>query len=660
MFRVSRNKIQPEPEPVQPEQKLTEEDIKLWKENNQDPKTGEMIESSIVSTSPYVKLYKESIKILISIRLLKSSSRILTIEDCKYIRKSLPDAHVCINDGPYYDHLFTKYFLKKKDKYDKKYSAYGTDIYLYLELYNILKRKQYIKQIVLKPLPPEVISKILLKYRQPQQLLLEKGSVSRQSFSSQFEDVSQNDILTNNIDYSKFKLSGLSIENVMIRLYNDIINILNLKFTKENYSHVINSFTILKFVEKIYKISDILNTKLAEDIKIYIKKYIKEESTTVNDFLKTNFVDIDSSHYFTILEDIYNKIILLYDYFFPYFIHDGIYETNCIGTEDVLNLNEFNYDTNNHAGKVTILPEYTKNKIVNKCYLTEELYKSLLYNINYYGSNVNNNKIFEKYNTVPFTRGDIEHIVNQLLINLENYNEDESEDGLEFLNSIFKIQLLSKVNKEIEKENDSESLINLRKLKSSLEFLLLIIQKKSMVLRDILKLDSFKYFIEENLRVMLKNIKISQKNLTFFNITDDFDEQITLNFKEGFTKLTKLKGLFTKLKIIGKYSYFLNINLGTEENKRILIHSFLDVPIFNNEDKNNELRLHTRFLKNFGTANEIYKISTILKELKELKIKPTNPKEIYNKYCKIFSTYNGGRKKRIVSNKKRSSKKKTI
>lgn len=792
-FLRRKSRIQQEPQPVQPQpvQQLTEDDIKFWKDHNLDPIDKKRIEPSIVSTSPYVKLYKESIKILISIRLLKSSSRILTIEDCKYIRKSLPDAHVCINNGLYYDHLFTKYFLKKINKYDEKYREYGTDIYLYLELYNILRRK-------LKPLPQSIVLHILKNNNIPQSQLYkeEKLSVDPTSYSSKFdkEDVSQNDILTNNIDYSKFKLSGLSIEKVMIRLYIDINNILNLEFTKENYSHVINSFTTLKFVEKIYKISKILNNKLKENIEEYIEKYIKEHNA-VNDFFKTNFVDINSSHYFTILEDIYNKIILIYDYFFPYFIHDGIYETNCIGTEDAVTMHDFNYDTN-RPGKVTIIPYYTINKILNKCYLTENLFKILLHDIKKYVITDENENDPSKnpINRQNFTEGDINHIVEQLLINLKNYNDDEIMNGLNFLKMIFESELvkanrsgpfdlkkdlegllkkineksqniledllkdpkfiyfknankiateqlvykiktkanvflsskkfrdkfrdtkdnirdfdlrdfdlrdfkgdiqdfterdivdivwhisfyrntyneeksmnclkflfkilssqLDKVNKKLTKLTNRHSK-GLKELKENLEYLLIKIDEKSIqrelyynILVDI-KFIKFIDSIKKANYNIARNIK-RKVNLTFLEITDNYYEQINKNENE-------INESSDELKIVGNYTYFLNINLGTEENKRILKLSFLDMPIFNDLFKNNSLR-KTRFLNKTGTAILDVAISLIFDD-EIFNMEDIPPQKIYDNYSNLFSTYNGGRKKRIVSNKKRSSKKKTI
>ena len=680
-----QSRIQPEQQ-EQPEQKLTEEDIsklnniKFWKDNNIDPINKKNIEPSIVPSSTYVKLYKKSIDILILILLRKSPSVILTIKDCKYIRKSLPNAHICINDGPLYDHLFTKYFIKKHiKKYDEKYRAYGTDIYLYLELYKILKRK-------LKPLPPQIIqnlknNKILLSQNYLKNII---GSmVISKSSSSEFnqEDIlSQNDILTNNIDYILFRQSELYIDKVIIRLDKDINNILNLKFTKENYYHVINSFTTLKFVEKIYKISNILNSSFTEDITAYINEY-----TSINDFFKKYLVDKNSSEYFHILEDIYNKIILLYDYYFPYFIHDGIYETNCIGTKDAITQDDFNYDTNNHAGNVTIIPDYTQNKIVNTCFLTEELFLLLLSDITYYIDY--NKKSIKPHNRQEFTKGDINHIVEQLLIKLKNYNEDDNTNGLIFLKTyVFEIEL-KKVSDEIiklQKKNDEiiellkenmiieitnlkEYLLNrskiklLNKLKINLQSLL-----KLGSIQIILKDPKFTYFIKAYLKAN-KNEISRVRQLKVFNFTNNYNEEINKN-EEEFKKPS------SEYKIIGKYSYFLNINLGTEENKRVFTKSVLDIPIFNKSTLNNTLRGKTSYTfleeikKNKEYVVDSLELLNVIENLENFKKKLINipketPKETYDSYYKCFFSIRGGRKKRIVnttSNKKRGRKNKTI
>jgi hypothetical protein len=799
IFPSRFSRIQQE-QTVQQEQKLTEEDIrklnniKLWKENDQDPITKERVELSIVPTSAYVKLYKKSIEILISIILRKSSSVILTIKDCKYIRKCLPDVHARNDEYDheyFYDHLFTKYFLKHKKKYDNEYCAYGTDVFLYLQLYSILKRKSPIpeitlpishepqmslKKLVLKPLPYKYIKKILNNNN----LKPLRGGGEGETNSSEFNQDDkklQMNFLTNNINHSLFLESELSIQKIMGRLSNDINHIFILKFTKENYSHVINNFTTLKFVEKIYNISDNLKDNLKEDINEYINTTVN-----VNDFFRTHLVDKKSSEYFPILEDIYNKIILLYDYYFPYFIHDGIYETNCNGKKDEISLDEFNYDTNNHAGKVTIIPDYFNNKMVNKCYITEDIYNTLLFDIN-------NNRISTKpHNREEFTKGDIEHIVNQLKILIQNYNEDESKNGLLFLKKIFSSQL-DKVGREIIKikyvygyyinkefdlkvknqlkkaleallkyideqskkflkeilndpkfiyfrkvnkrkrsiifkstEGDIERFIKkleidienynydesengliilkdifssqldkvkkelglskrlkkeeLQKLYEYLEYLLKKIDDKNIddkeTINKISENDDFTYFIDETKKESINVVNKTRSGIAdeikskiekkFFSITDNYNQQIVEHQTES-----------SEFKIIGYFTYFLNINLGTDENKRIFQHSFLDIPIFNNEKKNETLYTYANSSNSpiIVVANSpiLYAVnypnSTILDDIKKLMELKKSPEEVYNEYIIFFKKNftSGGRKKRIVnttSNKKSGRKKKTI
>ena len=777
---------------VQPEQKLTEEDIrnlnniKFWKENDTDPITNERVEPSIIPKSTYVKLYKESIEKLILILLRKSSSVILTIEDCKYIRKCLPDAHARrINDYDheyFYDHLFTKYFLKHIKKYDEKYSAYGTDVFLYLQLYKILRRKSPIPEITLPisvepqrksltklmPLPPEYIEKILNRIpleKIPQSI--RGGDVTNSSEFNEDDKNEQINFLTNNINRSIFLEGELSIQKIMGRLSNDINHIFILKFTEENYSKVINNFTTLKFVEKIYNISENLRENFKKDITEYINTTVN-----VNDFFRTHLVDKKSSEYFPILEDIYNKIILIYDYYFPYFIHDGIYETNCKGKIDDISHEEFNYDTNNHAGKVTIIPDYFNNKMVNRCYLTEYIYDYLLYDIKHEVTSI------KPHNREEFTKGDIEHIVNQLKIFIRNYNEEESKDGLKRLKEIFS-SLLDKVNVSITTRE------SLQKLKGILESFIKYIDEKSknflkgflndpkLILFRRLNIKkkspfySFKKDKEEdvierfikNLEIdmkkskeyeskdglkrlkeifssqlkkvkdelskglkktkeieILENIlenllkKIDDKNIdketikkisenkdfTYFinlskNVIDNIKSKIadeikgniesknfyiTSNYNQQIVELqVELQTESRELKIIGKYTYFLNINLGTDTNKRIFQHIFLDIPFFNNKEKNKTLYTYANSSNSpiIVVANSpiLYAVknpnSTILDDIKTLMELKKSPEDVYNEYIYFFkkNLTSGGRKKRIVnttSNKKRGrkNKKKTI
>lgn len=114
--------------------------VSKWKKNPTiNPKNNEIISPSLDPKSAYVILYREALNSLIKER---GTDKLLSIQDCEFIRNSLPDIHMLKDEEFSYDHLFTKYFIKKYiSKYVKEYRAYGTDIFLYLELYNILKRK---------------------------------------------------------------------------------------------------------------------------------------------------------------------------------------------------------------------------------------------------------------------------------------------------------------------------------------------------------------------------------------------------------------------------------------------------------------------------------------------------------------------------------------
>lgn len=191
------------------------------------------------------------------------------------------------------------------------------------------------------------------------------------------------------------------------------------------------------------------------------------------------------------------------------------------------------------------------------------------------------------------------------------------------------------------------------------------------MIQEISKDNNFKIFIDETIEES-KNVKYETRSKiaddikgkieeTFFYITDNSNQQIVEHQTES-----------SELEIIGNYTYFLNINLGTDKNKRIFQHSFLDVPIFNNKRKNETLYNCANSPNSpiIVVANLLYAFkntnSTILADIERLKnLMELNesPEEVYNKYFiflkKDFTS--GGSKKRIVnttSNKKRGRKNK--
>jgi hypothetical protein len=221
---------------------------------------------SLDPKSEYVRLYKEAIKSLIEE--IKDPLHPLSSTDCEVIRKSLPDIHVYKykEDGEEfsYDHLFAKYFLKKH-KYTPLYSADEIDIFLYLELYNILKRKTITGLQGFGERDPLIVTdsnakknpfyKKLFVSRKEETYLLKEGDSS-----SQFEfNHNTFDFLRDNIDHSLFMNGGISIYNIMEKLCKDIREILYKDITslnKENILILKTNLKVLKFVYHIYKVAN--------------------------------------------------------------------------------------------------------------------------------------------------------------------------------------------------------------------------------------------------------------------------------------------------------------------------------------------------------------------------------------------------------------------
>jgi hypothetical protein len=329
-----------------------------------NPKKKYIIIASLDPKSEYVRLYKEALKSLIKEKKI-SFLYPLSFADCEFIRKSLPDIHVYKykEDGEEYsyDHLFAKYFLKKK-KYTPKYSADEIDIFLYLELYNILKRKTITGLQGFGERDPLIVTDSNAKmnpfykrfFSRTEKAYLLKES---ESSSSQFEfNHNTFDFLRDNIDHSLFMKGGISIYNIMEKLCKDIKEILYKDITslnKENILKLKTNLKVLKFVYHIYKVAnfDKERLKFTDDLYsvvkdekekfsskklrlkkndpiygmlfIYIiiinaiyklekywKNYEDEEKLNI-EISESNF---EINRFFNILIEIYNNIILLYEY----------------------------------------------------------------------------------------------------------------------------------------------------------------------------------------------------------------------------------------------------------------------------------------------------------------------------------------------------------
>ena len=126
---------------------------KEWKDNPMiNPLTGAAIKVSINPKSEYVALYTKLIDKLAK-HLLQNGKQILTIQDCKTIKDSMPNMHAIyhitdgnnnIIDSIFYDHLFVSKFIALKESKNVNKYSYDNDYlkeiepYLYLNMYKAI------------------------------------------------------------------------------------------------------------------------------------------------------------------------------------------------------------------------------------------------------------------------------------------------------------------------------------------------------------------------------------------------------------------------------------------------------------------------------------------------------------------------------------------
>jgi hypothetical protein len=230
---------------------------KEWKDNPTiNPLTGATIKVSINPSCEYVALYSKIIDKLVKDILQNKKGAIpqLSIEDCKYIKDSMPNIHAIyhitdinnnIIDSIFYDHLFIAKFiaLKKPKTYDNIYS-YDTDYlkeiepYLYLNIYNAIMRS-----------------------------IANSAGAGSNSYSSEYDDVA--DLLVH-IDPVN---TNFSISILVNTLCADIKNVLYMhesKVTAEKINKAIYNKEVLKYYIKIYKLT-LTNINLREEIVNYYK-----------------------------------------------------------------------------------------------------------------------------------------------------------------------------------------------------------------------------------------------------------------------------------------------------------------------------------------------------------------------------------------------------
>ena len=258
---------------------------KKWKNTpTTDPFTGNTIAISINPASDYVAIYSEIIDGLTKHLLKISSKKVLSVEDCKYIKESMPDEHAIYNTGTdtiFYDHLLFKNFLELKST-----NAEGVSNYVYAYDKDYLKDIQpYIYSHIYKAV--NIKLKGFAKYNEVKTLLEYYCPIS-------FEPVNPTNTFT----------IGYMIE----RMCKDIKNVLYMhesKITSEQINKAIFNKEVIKYfisIVKFHLTSGLITNKIlrTEIINHYNKNKHKYY--------------VDSKNEFHFIDYIYKQFV---DHFFP-------------------------------------------------------------------------------------------------------------------------------------------------------------------------------------------------------------------------------------------------------------------------------------------------------------------------------------------------------
>ena len=265
---------------------------KEWKDNPMiNPLTGATIQVSINPKSEYVALYAKLIDKLVK-HLLQNGKKILTIQDCKTIKDSMPNMHAIyhitdgnnnIIDSIFYDHLFmTKFITLKESKSANKYS-YDNDYlkeiepYLYLNMYKAITDS------------------------------LKKSRVTT------YDNVA--DLLIYIEPINTFFSIGILVD----KLCSDIKNVLYMhesKITEEKINTAIYNKEVLKYYIKIYQLT-LTNLDLRKEIINYYNNFAKYNNSynadRKNKLNNTNYIYYQISNHVSKDDSICKTLLSVYD-----------------------------------------------------------------------------------------------------------------------------------------------------------------------------------------------------------------------------------------------------------------------------------------------------------------------------------------------------------
>jgi len=292
---------------------------KEWKDNPMiNPLTGATIQVSINPKSEYVALYAKLIDKLVK-HLLQNGKKILTIQDCKTIKDSMPNMHAIyhitdgnnnIIDSIFYDHLFmTKFITLKESKSANKYSydnEYLKEIepYIYLNMYKAI-----------------IVS-------------LKKSRVTT------YDNVA--DLLIYIEPINTYFSIGLLVDKLCI----DIKNILYMhesKITEEKINAAIYNKEVLKYYIKIYQLT-LTNLDLRKEIINYYNNFARYNMSynadTKNELNNTNYIYYQISNHVSKDTNICKTLLSVYDSILKLYSDNNIKNTKYKYIKDPFNTNK--------------------------------------------------------------------------------------------------------------------------------------------------------------------------------------------------------------------------------------------------------------------------------------------------------------------------------
>jgi hypothetical protein len=292
---------------------------KEWKDNPMiNPLTGATIQVSINPKSEYVALYAKLIDKLVK-HLLQNGKKILTIQDCKTIKDSMPNMHAIyhitdgnnnIIDSIFYDHLFmTKFITLKESKSANKYS-YDNDYlkeiepYIYLNMYKAI-----------------IVS-------------LKKSHITT------YDNIA--DLLI----YIEPINTHFSIGILVEKLCSDIKNVLYMhesKITEEKINTAIYNKEVLKYYIKIYQLT-LTNLDLRKEIINYYNNYAKYNMSynadRKNKLNNTNYIYYQISNHVSKDDSICKTLLSVYDCILKLYSDNNMKNTEYKYIKDPFNTNK--------------------------------------------------------------------------------------------------------------------------------------------------------------------------------------------------------------------------------------------------------------------------------------------------------------------------------